>query len=79
MILYKTRYEASCRFIIRVYIVFTIDIWIILRAIRGYISKEYNIFHRVKKIKRERHSFYCSPAMKEDTEPPFCRECLRFA
>lgn len=46
MILYKIRYEASCRFIIRVYIVFTIDIWIILRAIRGYISKEYNIFHR---------------------------------
>lgn len=43
MILYKTRYG---RFIIRVYIVFTIDIWIILRAIRGYISKEYNIFHR---------------------------------
>lgn len=46
MILYKTRYEPSCRFIIRVYIVLTIDIWIILRAIRGYISKEYNIFHR---------------------------------
>lgn len=47
MILCKTRYEPSWRFIIHVYIVFTIDIWMILRAIRGSdISKEYNIFHR---------------------------------